>query len=148
MSKDEAPRMHTAEHVLNGVMVARYGCGRCFSAHINPKKSKCDYLFDHQFDDAEARAVEAEVNRVLSGNLPVTAVDMNRADAASRFDLGRLPDDAGDTLRIVQVGDFDACPCSGAHVDNTAEVGAFRIISHDVENGVLRVRFKLDTPAA
>ncbi len=148
MSKDEAPRMHTAEHVLNGVMVARYGCGRCFSAHINPKKSKCDYHFDHQLDDTEVRAVEAEVNRVLSGNLPVTALDMDRTEAASSFDLGRLPDDAGDTLRIVQVGDFDACPCSGVHVANTAEVGAFRIISHDFENGVLRVRFKLDAPAA
>ncbi|MBG3875996.1 hypothetical protein FVW20_02880 [Desulfovibrio oxamicus] len=148
MSKDEAPRMHTAEHVLNGVMVARHGCGRCFSAHVNPKKSKCDYHFDHPLDDAEARAIEAEVNRVLSGNLPVTAVDMDRTEAASRFDLGRLPDGAGDTLRIVRVGDFDACPCSGAHVANTAEVGAFRIVSHDFENGVLRVRFKLDAPAA
>jgi Ser-tRNA(Ala) deacylase AlaX len=148
MSKDEAPRMHTAEHVLNGVMVARYGCGRCFSAHVNPKKSKCDYQFDHQLDDAEARAIEAEVNRVLSGNLTVTAVDMDRAEAAVRFDLGRLPDDAGDTLRIVRVGEFDACPCSGAHVRNTAEVGAFRLISHDFENGVLRLRFKLDAPAA
>lgn len=148
MSKDEAPRMHTAEHVLNGVMVARYGCGRCFSAHVNPKKSKCDYHFDHQLDDAETRAIEAEVNRVLSGNLPVTAVDMDRAEAAARFDLGRLPDEAGDTLRIVRVGGFDACPCSGAHVRNTAEVGTFRIISHDFENGVLRVRFKLDAPAA
>ncbi len=148
MSKDEDPRMHTAEHVLNGVMVARHGWGRCFSAHVNPKKSKCDYHFDHPLDDAEARAIEAEVNRVLSGNLPVTAVDMDRTEAANRFDLGRLPDDAGDTLRIVQVGDFDACPCSGTHVANTAEVGTFRIISHDFENGVLRVRFKLDAPAA
>lgn len=36
-------RMHTAEHILNRTMQNMFGCGRCFSAHINPKKSKCDY---------------------------------------------------------------------------------------------------------
>ena len=41
--KQTDPRMHSAEHILNQTMVQMYDCGRCFSAHIERKKSKCDY---------------------------------------------------------------------------------------------------------
>lgn len=31
-------------------------------------------------------------------------------------------------VRIVTVGDYDICPCIGEHVENTSEVGAFRLV--------------------
>jgi misacylated tRNA(Ala) deacylase len=43
MKKKTDPRMHSAEHILNQTMDRMFGCGRCFSAHIERKKSKCDY---------------------------------------------------------------------------------------------------------
>ena len=42
-NKQEFPPMHTAEHILNGTMVKMIGCRRADSAHIERKKSKCDY---------------------------------------------------------------------------------------------------------
>ena len=68
---------------------------------------------------------------------------MTRGQAASIVDLSKLPDDASETLRIVRIGDYDVCACIGAHVNNTSEIGTFRIISHSFENGTLRLRFKL-----
>ncbi|MBG0776483.1 MAG: hypothetical protein H0S85_08610 [Desulfovibrionaceae bacterium] len=136
-------RMHTAEHILNQAMVRTFGCGRCFSAHINDKKSKCDYAFDRALGDDEAAAVEAEVNRAIGLGLDVTEEFMDREAAAGTFNLERLPDEAGDTLRIVRVGDYDACPCIGEHVANTAEIGSFRMVSYSFEDGMLRIRFKL-----
>lgn len=144
MGKDYATDMHTAEHVLNGVMVATFGCGRCFSAHINPKKSKCDYHFDGVFSDAEARLVEERVNAILQSGQPVVETFLSREEAAVRFDLTRLPADAGETVRVISVGEHDACPCIDPHVANTLEVGTLRIISHDLNDGVLRLRFRLD----
>ena len=35
--------MHTAEHLLNATMVKTFGCPRSRNAHIEKKKSKCDY---------------------------------------------------------------------------------------------------------
>ena len=58
-------------------------------------------------------------------------------------DLSKLPEDASEILRIVRIGDYDACACIGAHVKNTSEIGAFKIISHSFENGVWRVRWKV-----
>ncbi|WP_022660442.1 alanyl-tRNA editing protein [Paucidesulfovibrio longus] len=144
MAKIYDERMHTAEHVLNQAMVRTFGCGRCFSAHINKKKSKCDYRFERPITDAEAAALEALVNEQLARDLPVREELLSRERAAREFDLSRLPEEAGDEVRIVRVGDFDACPCIGPHAASTAELGQMRIISHDFENGVLRLRFKLD----
>jgi Ser-tRNA(Ala) deacylase AlaX len=143
MSQTKDRAMHTAEHVLNQTMVRLLGCGRAFSTHINPGKSKCDYRLDADLTPEQARAVEDGVNAVLARRLPVTEELMPREQAERLFDLARLPPDAGQTLRIVRVGDYDACPCIGEHVANTAEIGAFRLVSHSFEGGVLRVRFRL-----
>ena len=151
MSKEYDPCMHTAEHVLNAVMVRRFACPRCFSTHINPKKSKVDFHFPHDLSEAEVRSIENEVNAILTQDLTVHALPMPREEAAKRFNLSRLPEDAGDSLRIVYVGDpakpADACPCIGEHVASTAECGRFVWVSHQWEadgGGVLRVRFKVE----
>ena len=79
-NKQEYPPMHTAEHLLNATMVKTFGCPRSRNAHIERKKSKCDY---------------------------------------------------------------DECLCIGQHVENTSEIGTFKIISHDFNDGIFRMRFKL-----
>ena len=153
MAKAYDPVMHTAEHVLNGVMVRRFGCARCFSTHINSGKSKVDFRFPRDLSGEEARAVEAEVNAELAEGHAVTARFMPRDEAARRFNLSRLPESAGKNLRIVHVGDpdspVDACPCIGEHVENTLRCGRFAWCSHDFtppregeREGVLRVRFR------
>ena len=145
MAKSYVPRMHSAEHILNQVMVRIFSCGRCFSAHVNKKKSKCDYHFDRALTDEEAKEVETAVNKAISANLDVTEEMVSLEGASGDFNLTRLPDGV-ETVRIVRIGDCDSCPCIGAHVDNTAEIGMFRMISHDFNDGVLRIRYKLDGP--
>lgn len=151
MAKDYDPRMHTAEHVLNQTMVRMFDCGRCFSSHLNAGKSKCDYRFQRPLTDAEAVELESRINEILKQHLSVTEKNVPRSEAEKVVSLGKLPDSVGpdDPIRLVSVGEYDLCPCIGAHAANTGEVGTFHLISHDFmpEKGVLRVRFKLDGPA-
>ena len=142
-NKEEYPPMHTAEHILNGTMVRLFGCPRSRNAHIERKKSKCDYLLDACPTDEEVARIEAAVNEVIGRNLDVTVEYMPREQAAALVDLSKLPEDASETLRIVRVGDYDACACIGAHVKNTAEIGTFKILSHDYADGRWRVRWKV-----
>ncbi len=134
--------MHTAEHILNQTMVRLFDCGRCISAHIEKKKSKCDYQFDRALTEKEIQDIEMRVNEIIQANLPLTEEWLSKDEAARRFKLDRVPDDVGQTIRIVKVGDYDACPCIGPHVASTMEIGRFRITTTSYENGVLRIRFK------
>ncbi len=137
------PRMHTAEHILNQTMDRVFGCGRCISAHIEKKRSKCDYRFERQLTEAELREVENRVNGVIGADLPVVEEWTSKEKANASFNLERLPADASDAIRIVKIGDYDACPCIGPHVSSTREIGRFQITTTDLENGVLRIRFRL-----
>ncbi|MBN2766094.1 MAG: hypothetical protein JXR27_06935 [Paludibacteraceae bacterium] len=143
--KQYACDMHTAEHILNQTMVRMFGCGRSVNAHIERKKSKCDYLLPEAPTDAQVEEITKRVNEVIEQKLDVYEQLMTREEASAIVDLSKLPDEASDTLRIIRVGNYDACACIGQHVDNTSEIGIFRIISHDFENGRWRLRFKLDS---
>ncbi|MDE6451735.1 MAG: alanine-tRNA synthetase second additional domain-containing protein, partial [Odoribacter sp.] len=45
---------------------------------------------------------------------------------------------------LIRIGDYDVCACIGQHVENTGEIGHFKIISTDYQENRLRIRFKLD----
>lgn len=142
-NKEEYPPMHTCEHILNQTMIRLFGCGRAVSAHVEKKKSKLDFELPNPIDDSDIQRIEECVNRVIQSQLPVTVEYITQAEAQTRFDLRRLPQNASETVRVVKVGDYDECLCIGRHVENTAEIGTFKIISYDVKDGLLRLRFKL-----
>jgi Ser-tRNA(Ala) deacylase AlaX len=143
MKKNYDPRMHSAEHILNQTMDRMYQCGRCFNAHIERKKSKCDYHFTKSLTADEIEAVQSRVNKIIRSDLPVSEQFISKSEAMSRFNTDKLPDEVGDRIRIISIGDYDHCPCIGPHVKSTAEIGEFRITSTAFEDGVLRIRYKL-----
>ena len=124
-------------------MINLFGCGRAVSAHIERKKSKLDYAIPQPLSDEDITKIEETVNNVIAQHLDVTTEFITQKEAADRFDMKRLPENASDTVRIVKIGDYDECLCIGLHVQNTSEIGTFKIISHDYNDGILRIRFKL-----
>ena len=142
-NKQEYPPMHTCEHIVNRTMVNLFGCGRAISAHIERKKSKLDFALPEAPTETQLEELARTVNEVIDRHLDVTVEFITQKEAADRFDLNRLPDNASDTVRIVRVGDYDECLCIGSHVNNTQEIGKFTICSHSYADGVLRIRFKL-----
>lgn len=143
-NKAEHPPMHTAEHILNQTMVRMFGCTRAVSAHIERKKSKCDYLLSAEPTTEQIQAVEAKVNEVIALGLNVKEEFVTQNTIPAGVEIHKLPEDVSETIRLIKVGDYDTCACIGAHVENTSEIGVFKIISHDYENGRLRLRFKLN----
>lgn len=132
-NKQEYPPMHSVEHILNATMVKTFGCPRSRTAHIEKKKSKCDYELSSCPTDEQIQAVEDKVNEVINQHLPVTIEFMPKEEAKDIVDLSKLPEDASETLRIVRIGNYDACACIGLHVENTSEIDTFKIISHDYD---------------
>lgn len=143
-NKQEYPPMHTAEHLLNGTMVKLVGCKRSRNAHVERKKSKCDYPLAQPLTQEQLAEIESIINNVIAQDLPVTFEYVTAEEASELYDLDRLPNDASEMLRIVHIGDYDACPCVGAHVERTSQIGRFHISSARYQEGVQRIVFRLD----
>lgn len=103
----------------------------------------CDYHFDHALSDEEVTDIQVRVNAVIDSDLPVTESFVSKETAEDLYNTQRLPAAVTADVRIVHMGDYDACPCIGEHVSSTGEIGRFRITTTSFEDGVLRVRFKL-----
>ena len=145
-NKEYNPQMHTVEHLLNGTISSMLGCSRAFSTHIEKKKSKIDFRYTRNLTSEELTEAEQKVNEIIALNVPVTTETIPTSEAAEKYNLSRLPDKGMEKVRIVRVGEYDACPCIGEHVASTSEIdGKLKIISSDYreETGGLRLRFKI-----
>lgn len=156
-NKDEFPPAHTAEHLLNQLMMRMFSCERSNNAHIERKKSKISYILDHKPDRKEEREIERQMNELIEQDLPVTFQFVTRAELEgivmeaeedspeSRMDLDRLPTDTSDTIRLVRIGDYDVCPCIGKHVRSTSQIGRFEMLGTNWDNDrmAFRIRYKI-----
>ena len=144
-NKEEFPPAHTAEHLLNQVMVRMFGCERSRNAHVERKKSKISYILDHKPDRKEEKEIERMMNELIEQDLPVTYEFVDRDHIPDDVILDRLPDDASETIRLVRIGDFDVCPCIGKHVRSTSQIGRFEVLgtNWDQSTRSFRIRFKV-----
>ena len=144
-NKEEFPPAHTAEHLLNQVMIRMFGTERSSNAHIERKKSKMTFILDHKPDRKEEKAIEAEMNRLIAEDLLVTYEMVDRNNIPNGVSVEKLPEDASEMLRLVRIGDFDVCLCIGKHVRSTAQIGRFEMLgtNWDEEKHAFRIRFKV-----
>ncbi len=140
--KDYYAPMHTAEHILNGVMVKHFGCPRSVNCHIERKKSRCDFKLYKEPTPEQISEIETTVNNIISQNLEVKHEFVDYDEAAQKY-LVRVSKADNPTIRIISVGEFDHCPCIGEHVNNTSEIGTFKITTTSYENNIFRLRYKL-----
>lgn len=142
-NKSEYPPMHTAEHLLNQTMCRMFGCERSRDTHIERKKSKINFILQERPTDKQIADIEEKINKLIAEDLPVTYEFVDREHIPAGVKLDRLPEDASETIRIVRIGDYDVCPCIGAHVASTAEIGSFRITSTSYNDTSFRIIYKL-----
>ena len=139
------PPAHTAEHLLNQVMIRMFGCERSYNAHIERKKSKMSFHLDHKPSRQEEKAIERQMTQLIDDDLPVSFEYCTLAELPEGINRERLPQDVGDDIRLVRIGDFDVCPCIGKHVRSTAQIGRFEMLgtNWDEMEHSFRVRFKI-----
>lgn len=142
-NKAEFPPAHSAEHLLNQTMVRMFGCERSKNAHIERKKSKINFNLPQCPTPEQVAQIEETLNNLFAQNLPVTYEFVTRDNIPEGVKLDKLPENASETLRLVRIGDYDICPCIGAHVESTAQIGSFKITSTSYNEGSFRIVFKV-----
>ena len=143
--KDEFPPAHTAEHLLNQLMIRMFHCERSYNAHIERKKSKMSFILEQKPTRQQEKEIERRMNELIQEDMPITYELVDREHIPEGVQLNRLPDDASEMLRLVHIGDFDVCPCLGKHVRSTSQIGRFELLgtNWDEMKHTFRIRFKV-----
>ncbi len=117
-------QQHTGEHIVSGLIHNAFGYENT-GFHVGRDVMEVD--FSGVLTPGDIAAIEAEANRAVWKNLPVTCgYPSPEALANLTYRTKRaLPW----PVRIVQVGDVDSCACCGIHVASTGEVGLIKILS-------------------
>lgn len=139
-------RMHTAQHVVSRVVLDDYGATTAGN-QIHTDRSRIDFE-PANFDEEDIRHIEAQSNAAIERDLPVRKENRPRAEVEATVDEGRalldlIPDHV-DPLRVVEIEDFDLCPCGGTHVDRLGEIGEIDITDTTSKGeDVTRIEFVL-----
>jgi len=139
-------RMHTAQHVVSRVVLAEFDATTAGN-QIHEDRSRIDFE-PADFDDADLETIETETNAVLDRDLAVSKAERPREEVEAETPEGRtqldlIPDHV-DPLRVVEIEEFDICPCGGTHVDRLGEVGHISILNRTSKGAdVERIEFEL-----
>ena len=134
-------RNHTSAHLLQAALRRVLGthveqAGQYVNEHI----TRFDFTHFSALTHEELTAVEAAVNNVILEGITVDNREMPIADAKALGAMALFGEKYGDIVRVVKAGDFSTELCGGTHVDNTAKIGLFRIVSESsVAAGVRRI---------
>ena len=142
-------RLHTATHLLHQALRDVLGDGvEQRGSDINPERARFDFLFNRKLTADELKKVEEIVNEKINQELPVRFKEMPKEDAektgARKFFKGNYPP----TVKVYYIGSEDDILgayskefCGGPHVENTSEIGKFKIIKEEASSaGVRRIR--------
>jgi alanyl-tRNA synthetase len=129
-------QQHTGQHVLSAAFDRLCGV-RTISFHLGAETATIDLA--REVSAAEIARAEAEANRVVWENRPVT-VRFATDEEASRLPLRKEPVRSG-TLRLVDVTDFDLSACGGTHVPATGMIGVIAVAGWERFKGASRVTF-------
>jgi misacylated tRNA(Ala) deacylase len=123
-------RIHTAQHVLNGVIWLDYHA-QVTGAQIAPPEGRLDFELPAMSQEF-ARAVEERVNEQVALDLPVCVLFLPRVEADRDPSLIRLKANliprAIDPLRVIDIVGLDRQADGGTHVASTGEVGRVRVV--------------------
>lgn len=145
--RDAHRRMHTAQHVVSRVVLDEFGA-RTAGNQIHADRSRIDFE-PADFDEDDLSLIERRSNAAIDRDLPVRKRELPREEVEARVDEGRgllhlIPEHV-DPLRVVEIGDFDRCPCGGTHVDRLRSIGSVRIVDRSSKGAdVERIEFELE----
>ena len=138
----ETVRLHTACHLLLA------GLRKMFGNHIEQKGSnitserlRFDFNFDRKLTEEEVKQLEDFVNNAIKCEIPVERLEMSFKDAKAQGGYGIHKADENENVSIYKIGDVDFQICGGPHVNNTKELGSFKIAKQEAVSAGVR-RFK------
>ncbi|GAA3429315.1 alanine--tRNA ligase [Streptosporangium sandarakinum] len=134
-------RSHTATHLVHrGFRNALGETAAQAGSENSPGRFRFDFTAAGAVPPSVLRDVEDEVNAVLINDLTVNAFHTSQAEARAMGALALFGEKYGETVRIVEVGDYSRELCGGTHVASSGQLGLVKVLGESsIGAGVRRV---------
>ena len=137
----DTSRNHTATHLLHKALKTVLG------DHVNqagslvgPERLRFDFSHFSAVAQEELEQVEAMVNAVILSDHPVSIVETSQDAAREMGATALFGEKYGEKVRVVSIGDFSRELCGGVHVNASAEIGLFKLLSETgIGAGIRRI---------
>lgn len=132
---------HTATHMLDQAIRNILG-NRSTQAGslVTADNLRYDFSYNEAVPAEKLQEIEDLINAKIIENLPVSWIETDKETAEKMGAVAEFSEKYGDTVRVVSIGDFNAEFDGGTHVNSTAELGIFKIVSEQgVGAGVRRI---------
>ncbi len=134
-------RAHSATHLLDAALKRVLGeHAHQAGSLVEPDRLRFDFTHFESITPEQLAEIERLVNDEILAGEPVVTEVLPLEEAKKRGAVALFGEKYGETVRVVEMGDFSMEFCGGTHLDNTAKAGVFRIKSEgSVASGVRRI---------
>lgn len=135
-------KYHTATHLLNAAIKKlinpdSYQKG----SNITDERMRFDFPCDHKLTDEEKQMLENQVNEWIKEEIPVEHFEVEKLKAVEMGAEAQFIERYGEVVTVYKIGDVSLEICGGPHVNNTKELGEFKIKKEESSSaGVRRIK--------
>lgn len=142
-------RMHTATHLLHAALHKVLGpTANQKGSNITSERLRFDFTWADKMTPEQIKAVEDQVNAWIKAELPVTKKLTTVEEAKAEGAMALFGSKYGDQVTLYTIGDVSREICCGPHVENTRELGGFKILKEQSSSaGVRRIKAVIDNLA-
>ena len=145
-NSDKEIQYHTATHLLNAalkVVINKDVHQR--GSNITEERMRFDFTCDHKLTDDEKKQTEDLVNKWIKDGLEVKCEKMKKEDAVKSGAECMFVEKYPDEVTVYTIGNVSKEICGGPHVNNTSELGHFKIVKEEASSaGVRRIKAILE----
>lgn len=134
-------RNHTATHLLHKALRETLGENAVQKgSYVSPERLRFDFQHPQALTAEERRQIAERVNSYLLAASPVRTEVKSIEEAKAEGAMALFGEKYGETVRIIKIGNYSMELCGGTHIDNTAKIGSFHILSQEaIGSGVRRI---------
>lgn len=136
-----AARNHSATHLLQAALIKVLGDHvKQAGSSVSPERLRFDFTHMQSLTTEEIAEVENIVNQQIKNSLPVKASVTSLDNALKKGAIAMFGEKYGAKVRVLEMGKFSCELCGGTHVQETSEIGLFKIVQEtSLAAGVRRI---------